>query len=310
MLTIPTRGICRSVKEHNVELDVFSDWIEGTVLFDEPELSTVDIVDTLCKELIYEDQGFASEIVEDAWSELRRRQSCMGVRSAFSITTSRIVRVRGWQNAPGHSFCVLLALAKWYRGWAKQFGNDYTEQGELFEELTKESLVRQFSGWYVHQTGWSRSHSKKLAEVIDEITDKLGELKGNPEIWAEPKANEAGLDLLCYRPFIDNRVGIPVYLMQCASGGNWNEHEKLKTPDIDDWCRYVQFAARPGKAFAMPFALLDDAFRRYCGKVRGMLLDRCRILASGGLDDNWISRELKERIVTWMLPRVSKLPRG
>ncbi|MBW2334092.1 MAG: hypothetical protein JRF06_03180 [Deltaproteobacteria bacterium] len=308
MLTIPTRGISTSDEQHNVKLDVFSDWIEGTVLFDETELSTVDIVDTLCEELIYNNQDFASEIVEDAWSELKRRQSCMGVHSAFSITSSRIERVCDWRDATGHSFCVLLALAKWYRGWAKQFGSDYNEQGELFEKLTKESLERQFSGWYVYQTGWSRLHSKKLGEVIDKITDILGELKGSPEIWAEPKANEAGLDLLCYRPFIDNRVGIPVYLIQCASGGNWKD--KLKTPDITDWRRYIQFAARPGKAFSMPFALLDDDFVRYCGKVDGMFLDRCRLLAStGGDDDNWISSELKEHIVAWMLPRVSNLPR-
>lgn len=307
MLAIPTRGIYRSVNEHNVELDVFSDWIEGTVLFDEQELSTVDIIDILCEDLIYDDQDFAYEIVQDAWSELRRRKSCMGVRSAFSITSSRIERVRDWRDAPGHSFCVLLALAKWYRGWAKQFGSDYTEQGELFEKLTKESLERQFSGWYVHQTGWSRLHSKKLGEVIDKITDILGELKGNPEIWAEPEANEAGLDLLCYRPFVDNRVGIPVYLMQCASGGNWKN--KLKIPNITDWRKYIQFATRPGKAFSIPFALLDGDFVRYCGQADGMLLDRCRILASAGCDDNWISGELKQRIVAWMLPRVSKLPR-
>ncbi|GAJ16687.1 unnamed protein product, partial [marine sediment metagenome] len=59
MLAIPTRGIYRSVKEHNVELDVFSDWIEGTILFDEADLSNVDIVDILCEDLICDDQNFA-----------------------------------------------------------------------------------------------------------------------------------------------------------------------------------------------------------------------------------------------------------
>ena len=307
MLRIPTRGICRSIHEHNIELDIFCDWIEGSVLFDEDELSSADIVDILCEELIYDEQSFAFEIVQDGWCELRRRQSYIGSTVPFIMNSGRIRRICRWQNAPVHSFCILLALATCYRGWAKQFGTDYTEQGELFEEVTKESLEQQFTGWHVHQTGWSRLHSKKLIDVIDEITDRLGELKGNPETWAEPEANEAGLDLLCYRPFVDNRVGIPVYLMQCASGGNWKD--KLKTPDITDWRKYIQFAARPGKAFSMPFALLDDDFVRYCGKVNGMLLDRCRLLASAGGDDNWISGELKQRIVAWMLPRVSKLPR-
>ncbi len=307
MLKIPTRGIARSIREHNVELDALCDWIEGTILFDERELSTNDIVDNLCDGLIYDDQNFALTRVQDAWSELRRRQSCIGTGCAFSADRSIIKRDREWKVVSAHSFCVILSLAKWYPAWAGQFGTDYTEQGELFEELTKESLQHQLNGWYVHKTGWSRLHSKKLIDVVDEITIKLGELKGNPETWGDPQANEAGVDLLFYRPFPDNRVGIPVYLIQCASGRDWID--KLKTPDITDWRKYIQFAARPGKAFATPFALLDDAFRRYCGKTDGMLLDRTRLLAAASPDVNWISKKLQQRLIKWMRPRISKLPR-
>ena len=144
---------------------------------------------------------------------------------------------------------------------------------------------------------------------LDYVQRNLATLSGHKAYTGlpEPEANEAGLDLLCYRPFVDNRVGIPVYLIQCASGGNWKS--KLKTPDITDWRRYIQFAARPGKAFSMPFALLDDDFLKCCGKADGMLLDRCRLLTSADCEDNWISDELKKRIINWMLPRVSKLPR-
>jgi hypothetical protein len=307
MLALPTRGIYRSILQHNVELDVFCDWIEGTILFDEMEVSTTDIIDTLCEGLIYDNQDFASERVQDAWSELRHRKFCIGKGSAFAIESSRITRISEWQNAPAHSFCVILSLANLYPAWAKQSGTDYNEQGELFEELTKESLENQFNGWCFYKTGWSRSHSKRLISVIDEITDRLGELKGNPETWADPQANEAGVDLLCYRPFVDNRVGIPVYLMQCASGRDWKE--KLKTPDITDWRKYIQFAARPGKAFATPFALLEEDFRRYCGKLDGMLLDRSRLLAASNVNDKWVSRELRDRLNKWIHPRVSQLPR-
>ena len=308
MLVLPTKGVARSIQEHKVDLDVLCDWIEGTILFDEKKLSTIDIVDSLCEGLIYDDQSFATARVQDAWCELRRRQSCIGHGSAFLIDGSQIKRTREWRSAPAHSFCVILSFAKWYPKWTEQFGSDYNEQGELFEELTKESLQRQFGGWNVHKTGWSRSHPKKLNDVIDEITDKLGELKGNPETWGDPQANEAGVDLLCYRPFTDNRVGTPVFLMQCASGLNWAE--KLKTPDITDWRKYIQFAARPSKAFATPFALIDGDFLRCCGKVDGMLLDRTRILAATNIDDNWVSNGLRQRLIRWMRPRISKLPRA
>lgn len=307
MLRIPTKGIASCTREHNVELDILCDWIEGTILFDESKLTTIDIVDILCDGIIYNDQSFASARVQDVWSELRRGQSCIGKGCAFSIDGSQITRAFEWKVATAYSFCIILSLAKLYPSWANQFGTDYNEQGELFEELTKESLQHQLSGWYVHKTGWSRSHSKKLIDVVDEITDRLGELKGNPKTWGYPQANESGVDLLFYRPFIDNRVGIPVYLMQCASGRDWID--KLKTPDITDWRKYIQFAARPGKAFATPFALLDDAFRRYCGKVDGMLLDRTRLVTATSPDVNWVSKKLQRRLIKWMRPRISKLPR-
>ena len=37
---------------------------------------------------------------------------------------------------------------------------------------------------------------------------RLGEMKGEIEPWENPGGNEAGLDLLFYRPFPDNRVGV------------------------------------------------------------------------------------------------------
>lgn len=308
MLSIPTRGISRSVDAHNVKLDVLCDWIEASVLFVDGELSPINVVDTLTEEYIYAKQDMASRMVGDAWAELRRRQSCLGDGTSFTITTDRITRRRrSWKDTPAHSFCVLLSLAKWYSDWARQFGKDYTEQGELFEELTKQSLEAQFLGWQMHLTGWSRTRTHRLTEVVEMVANRLGESKGNIERWNKPTAKEAGLDLLCYRPFPDNRVGIPVYLMQCASGGDWAG--KLHTPSLKIWTDMVKFIAKPKRAFATPFAFLDDDFVRNCQLVGGMLLDRYRLLSAVNHKKNWLSNELKKRLIAWSAPRISKLPR-
>ena len=42
------------------------------------KLSSIDVIDILVQEQIYEDQDFASEIVMSAWTELRRKQSWIG----------------------------------------------------------------------------------------------------------------------------------------------------------------------------------------------------------------------------------------
>jgi len=307
MLALPTRGISRSVNVHNVELDVLCDWIESSLLFEDEEISTTDVVDALLEEHIYDDSDMSSEIVSCAWTELRRRKSWIQEGTPFSITPYRISRIRTWRKVSAHSFCLLLSLSKWYRSWAQQFGSDYTEQGELFEELIKESLGQQFSDWQIIVTGWSRTRRNKLTRIVNDIASKLGESVGNISRWTNENVKDAELDMLCYRPFVDGRVGIPLYLFQCASGADWES--KLHTPRIKIWKRLVEFTAEPKKAFATPFALLDDSFVRSCNLVDGMLIDRYRILAAVDYKKNWISSELKRRLISWSKYRIAKLPR-
>jgi len=307
MLALPTRGIYRSVNVHNVELDALCDWIESSILFEVEELSVTDVVDALLEGHVYDDSDMASEIVSSAWTELRRRQSWISKGTPFSISSRRISRMRTWPQVPAHSFCLLLSLSKWYRAWMQEFGSDYTEQGELFEELTKESLVQQFGDWRIVLTGWSRTRRIQLTKIVHSIANELGESIGNISRWTSESANDAELDLVCYRPFADRRVGIPVYLLQCASGMNWEN--KLHTPRLKIWKRLIEFTAEPKKAFATPFALLDDSFIRNCNLVDGMLIDRYRILAAAGYKKNWVSSGLRKRLVAWSKCRIARLPR-
>jgi hypothetical protein len=307
MFAVPTVGFARSVTTNNVSLDVLADWIEANVLLgDEEQLSNASLIDVLCEEQICDHQSMAADIISDGWTELRRRKKCIGRAWPIGIARGRITCEQSWQDVPAHSFCILLALAKWYKGWARTFGNDHTEQGELFELLTQKSLESQFRGWRTHRTGWSRTHARKLDAIVEEVALLLGEAKGSVKRWAKLSANEAGLDLLLYRPFNDARVGIPVYLTQCASGGNWEE--KLHTPELKIWNRIIDFVAQPRKAFATPFSFIDTDFERNCNLVDGLLLDRYRLLAAGDENPEWIPRDLRDRLIAWCRPRVSSLP--
>lgn len=307
MLTIPTRGVSRSIKKHNVDLEVFCDWIEGSILFVDGELSSTDIVDALREDNIYESQDMATVMVGNAWAELKRRAQCIEPGVAFTISGRRISRqFASWEETPAQSFCLLLSLAKWYRDWAETFGRDYTEQGALFEDLTKESLERLFGGWTIHQTGWARTRVNKLRPVVEDIASQLGEDVGKIERWTRLKANDAGLDIVCFRPFSDKRAGIPVYLMQCASGGDWDG--KLHTPRLSTWNRLIEFTVPPQKAFATPFAFSEDDFRINSNNVEGILLDRCRLLSVEVAEADWVSAALAKRIIAWCTPRIARLP--
>ena len=284
MLPIPTSGFPQPTVtppeiEHNIKLEILCDWIEASVLFDEEDLSTTDVVDILTKEEIYDDSDLALEIVEWGWRKLKRRLRWIGEGSPFSFIGRKMRRMRSWEENPAHSFCILLSMPLCYTDWSTGLhGVGYSEQGRLFESLTKASIESQFSDWEVYQAGWSVSNPVKLSEVVDEVASRLGEEMKNITPWENPEGNDAGLDLLCYRPFPDNRAGIPVYLMQCASGKNWKF--KLKEPDLKTWMKMIDFVAIPRKAFAIPFALPDDEFKSRCNVVDGLLLDRYRLLAA------------------------------
>ena len=168
-------------------------------------------------------------------------------------------------------------------------------------------MESQFLDWEIHQTGWSVTKPVKLSNVVNTVANRLGEEEGNIQPWENPEGNDAGLDLLCYRPFPDNRVGVPVYLMQCASGKNW--FHKLNEPDLKVWTKMILFVTTPKKAFAIPFALLDEEFREKCNLVDGMLLDRYRLLAAANYNREWVSDSLGQEIIDWVTPRLQTLRR-
>jgi hypothetical protein len=307
MLELPHVGMARSVTKSNVQLDVLADWIEATVLFQaDVEVSASDVVDVLCEDEIFSTQGLAWQAVNDAWALLRLRQQVLGVGSAVEVDAKRIRRVREWRAAPAQAFCVMLCCLRWYHKWAKQFGTDYTEQGELFERLTHLALTKLFPLWDVYQTGWSRTRVAQLRAVVDGVAKKLGEAVGDLARWTRESAKEAGLDLMLFRPFADGRTGLPVFLFQCASGADWNE--KLHTPSLRIWTKVIQFPSDPKKAFATPFAILSPEFARTSNLVDGLVIDRLRLLSPAAVDPGWVPADFAQSLIDWLEPRVNALP--
>lgn len=309
MLALPDVGIRLSVQAHNCRPDVIADWVEASVLFGASPVSDTDIEEMLLEANVYCAQDFASEFVRNVWLELRRRSTLMGSQSPYRMSTKRIVPVTSWRGAPIFSFLSMLSLQLWYKKWALKhgFGAEYALQGTLFEEVTEDCLNA--LGWMTRRTGWSPGNAAKIRAVVAAVVACLGE----PEVpcalerWISDNANDDGLDVVCYDPFADARGGRPVFFFQCASGADWTT--KTHTPDPDTWARLISFTTIPQRGFAIPFALDEDEFRRRAGRVRGILLDRYRLLAPGRESGaQWWRDDLSARITKWLVPRVKTLP--
>ena len=304
MLSIPSRGFAKS----SLDLGALCHWIESSVLFDREPITTMSLVDVLCEEGLCEDQPSGYIVASDAWAEFLRRKSWIGLSWPFGLSDDTIEATQEWKNASGYTFCLLLSLTIRYRRWAKTCITDYAEQGELFELVTAESLIKQFSDWQFLQTGWSRSKARNLEQVVHDVASFLREeQKPKHRRWTTEEAKDAGLDIVFQRSFRDNRVAVPVYLVQCASGADFED--KLKTPDLSIWRKLIDFVVEPRKAFATPYAFSEEDFVRYANRVEGVLLERFRILSAGFNEANWVSHDLRLRLVAWSESRINLLPR-
>lgn len=310
MLALPDSGMSRSVTKHRVDLEMMVDWLEANLLLLDEEISGSDLVDLLCENEIYDgdNQDFVWEFVKNIFNTMVWRKRKLGVSYPFErIGPEHWLRSENWLDHVEYAFCLLLSIAPHFRKYRKAAEIDFGEQGEIFERLTIEAVSTEFRDWRVHLTGWSRENPVKLGTVVDQLANILNESTGDLQPWTTHRSNEAGLDLVLYRPFPDGRIAFPVYLCQCASGHDWSK--KLKTPDLRVWEKIVTFSVSPKKAFAMPFAISDEEFRRVANIADGLFIDRIRLLAPGRRNEIWINEGLRNELAQWVEPKIGFLPR-
>jgi len=310
MLEVPEIGVrpYSAQRGHQSDLSVFTDWLEGSLLFgSDDSLSIAEIKDALTDEHIYEDQDKASEVLTDVWTEIKRRKKALGNSYPISCQPTKLVRAMVWREAPAYAFCLLLSYSERYPEWRKSFGKNYTEQGLLFEEITALALNNELSEWTSHATGWARTQTARIKDSVEMVRGLLNEKEGRIDLIPDLNTiKDAGLDLVLWRPFPDSRIGCPLYLVQCASGANWEG--KRTEPDLNLWRTMIEFAAIPKKALAIPYAISDNDFWISCRRMDGMLLDRLRLLSGGRRSPKWLTQDVNRRVVAWMKPRVKDLP--
>jgi hypothetical protein len=311
MLGLPEKAFRHPESSKRLDEFQLADWLEGSITFAANSISQYDVADVLQENHLTSvtelqlAKNNATSTLESTWNELARRSKCLGQSSTYRVSKVRIDRVCDWQASPVFAFCLLVGLIPTYRSAFKAF-SDYTEQGELFEQITMSALSEM--GWNVHGVGWSKQGANSIAEKVEKAARFIGvdPLEDATEKWTAPKAKDAGLDVICQYVFADGWSGKPVILMQCASGENWED--KLHTPDINTWKKLVDFHTTPLRGLSMPFVVRPERFRR--AAIRDaliLLLDRNRLAIPHKLPTDWISQELASSLNRWMNQRVKIL---
>ena len=100
MIVLPTKGMTRSIERHNINFDIFTDWVEASIVFGSDEISQTEIVDRLIEEEIYEDQDMARETVNNVWIELERRVQLCSNSYGLSVEDNWILRTGRLDEEP------------------------------------------------------------------------------------------------------------------------------------------------------------------------------------------------------------------
>jgi hypothetical protein len=227
----------------------------------------------------------------------------------MSVRGREIVRTHDWQTVPAYAFCVLAPLLQASKTWfpgSYDLAKHSAQQGELFEQISRESLAS--DGWTAYSAGWSQRQAAKLPDVVRLVADHLGESeRANWKKNVSATGNDAGLDLILSRRFPDGRCAFQTILIQCAAGNDWDT--KLHTPVLDVWRNLVDFSIPPQKAFAIPHSLDAVRLRHVAVKVGGMVFDRYRLHAdTASRKHGWCSASLTSELNTFLAPLVAGLP--
>ena len=308
MIRVPQVGFRKSVKKSNVSSNSLADWLEAIVLFDQKEVAKSDVVDVLIAYQICPDEGqdLAHQIAAAGWDELRNRKAWGGLPSTFEIFTKRVADVTDWFDDPIRSFFLLLSLFRIFPEWARKH-RDYVTQGNLFEEVVELICPALLPGWEVYRAGWSPDNTKDVPTIVGELCERIYvKGAGNLEIWHPPDANDAGLDIVCYRVFSDRREAMPVYFLQCASGKNWRD--KIGTPNASLWQKLLDSAVMPSTGIVAPFVIEDRELRIAALTGQVTVFDRLRMLNASTVANVEVPVELNDRLLEWMGPRIESLP--
>lgn len=290
--------------ESGVDTTTYADWVEASVLFSGERISKADVRDYFYEENTFRRES-TDEVVDNIWSELDRRQRFLRKSFPVKLKGQRIERRIEWRQCPAYSFCLLLSYSKSNKVWMHKACHDFQEQGLLFEYVTADALRETLSTWEVDRLGWCAEEPQNLHSHINTICERLGELKGHES--PRPDDKDGGVDVLCYRTFPDCRGDYPVFFVQCSTGVDWIHKRGENAFNL--WTNWISFRAPQllSRVFAVPFSLCDTAFVQTQMRVNGLILDRVRLFSSPRPEENWLTKDTRQRIGNWLNEKLKTL---
>lgn len=310
MLSIPEIKFNYSANQSNVDVNAMCDWLEASSLFDDNVVTKGDVVDLLIENQICSDknQDLAHLIADEGWDEMERRKRWGGIPDYVTLTGTRIESSKSWREDPIRSFLVLLSILRIYPDWAKGH-QAHAVQGDLFEKVVELICPHILPGWTTYRAGWSPDNTKNIPSIVQALCERIYTAgAADLDDWLLTAGNDGGLDLVCYREFLDQREATPMFFIQCASGKNWRT--KVDTPNPELWQKLLNASVRPSTGIAAPFVIDSKELKIAALIGQIVVFDRLRLLSVTQDNPLILTVDFENDVTSWMQPRVDALPRA
>lgn len=269
-------------------IELFADWIEAEALISGEPLSKPSLVDLLEGTAVVTDPDDAWALISDAFNACRWRRRHLGDAYPFAIAGD-VIELESKERT-AYVFCLLASLPEQFVRLRKAYPADFRDH---FEEVVAEALRVIMPGWDVYETGWSKIAEDGKRSIVQRVAEWSRGKFMDETVF--PHANDAQVDVAVIRRFPDGRGAVPALLGQCATGvTDWKG--KAARPNIQRWCKAVQFSSTPIRLFAVPFALDDESFREASVESDGLILDRVRICQALPT----VKQNLGEKLTMWL----------
>ena len=115
---------------------------------------------------------------------------------------------------------------------------------------------------------------------------------------------DAGLDVISWKSFEDDRSSQIVILTQCAAGNNWKS--KAGKLPVEAWREYIHWACRPVIGFGIPRIISKTEFHQICVECNcALLFDRARIYRN--TESSRFESDLRNKFKSWCQERLRNL---
>lgn len=242
-----------------------ADWVEYSALSGSADFKRGDLKSAISRENV----GTPDLLEEQVWSELRRRKVLFGSNWPLVLSGNRLRKRASCRSDTliFYRYLCLLAL-----------GDLDDEDRKLFEELVRDAISPHFGSnalriGHPASAGQSTSFRERVLNYGSVAAFTHTELLAAPL----PHDKDMGLDVVGWHAFSDGRGGNLHFLLQCATGRNWQgKWDDVKMPLL---LPHINWAVTPVRVFCVPVVarMPQDQWIRMCRQA-GVVLDRPRLL--------------------------------